>query len=73
MPWRELTLTPESCPGLKVELERFEPQPDHDIHTDRYRGRLEASCSLDGGGQITLAIRFDHCRCNRFLDKRSVN
>lgn len=71
-PWRELALTPKTRPGPEVEIDRFEPQSDHDNHTDRYRGRLEGSCALDGGGQVKLAIRFDHCRCNKFLDKRSV-
>jgi hypothetical protein len=71
-PWKELKLTPDTCPGLKVELERFAPQSDATVHTDRYRGELSADCQLAGGGRIELSVRFDHCRCNPFLEKRSV-
>jgi len=71
-PWREMTLTPQNCPGLTLDLERFAPQADHDSLTDRYRGQVSAECSLQGGGRINLAIRFDDCRCNPYLEKRSV-
>ena len=74
-PWQEITLTPKSCPGLVVKLEPFSAWWFAESSAERnarYQGAIEADCKLEGSGRITMSIRFEHCRRNPHMDRRSV-